>query len=321
MDGSGFRFATRLNSFRRGSGENASVEKALRAVASVSGISAVELNVPQHISAPNETSVIDLAKHLGLAVTALNLRFDGPDFLHGAFTHPLAANRTRAVDLCRSAVDLAATHGIDHVILWMGPDGFDYPFQAEVGQLWDWEIEGFRRVADHNPEIRVSVEYKPSDPRRVSLIRSMPDALLAVREVDRGSFGVTLDFCHALMAGESPAASAALALRRGKLFGVHLNDGYGPADDGMMVGSLHLPQTLELLWVLRAHAFDGTLYFDTFPDRVDPALECRANIEQIERLKRLLDRIDPDRLSDLQSTQDAVGVTRLLQSLLSEHDR
>jgi xylose isomerase len=315
VQSSGYRFATRLNSFRTPPSGRTSVSDALRAVAAVPGISAIELNYPQHVVAEDEATILALAADSGLSVTALNLRFDAADFAAGAFTHPLETHRTRAIDLCRSAVDLAASNGIDHVILWMGPDGFDYPFQVDYGQLWMREIDGFQLVADHNPKIRISVEYKPSDPRRTSLVRSMADSLLAVRDVDRANFGVTIDFCHALMAGEQPAASAALALRGGNLFGVHLNDGYGPSDDGLMVGSVHLWHTLELLWELRRYQFEGTIYFDTFPERIDPAAECAANIKQVMRLEKLLDRLEPAEIRELQDRQDALQVTRLLHEL------
>ncbi|MCC6793047.1 MAG: sugar phosphate isomerase/epimerase [Thermomicrobiales bacterium] len=320
MNDSGYRFATRLNSFRREGSGATGVLSALRAVAAVPGVSAVELNFPQHVSNA-ERSPILAARAFGLDVTAINLRFDGPDFAHGAFTHPSEMNRRRAIDLCTAAVDLAESNEIPHVILWMGPDGYDYPFQVDYAQLWEWEIAGFREVADRDQNVKVSVEYKPSDPRRISLIRSMADSLLAVSEVDRPNFGVTLDFCHALMAGEQPAASAALALRQNRLFGVHLNDGYGPSDDGMMVGSVHLWQTLELLLVLRQHSFVGTIYFDTFPERVDPAAECAANIEQVRRLERLLDCLDVPALRKAQARQDSIGATRLLHSLLGETGR
>jgi sugar phosphate isomerase/epimerase len=316
-----YRFATRLNSFRTGRAGKPVVEDALKAVAAVPGISAVELNYPQHFANRAAGATIAQAAAAGLSITALNLRFDGAQVEEGAFTHPNAENRSQAIAICRDAVDLAAAHGIGHVILWMGPDGYDYSFQADYGQLWTWEIEGFRSVAAHNPDIRVSVEYKPSDPRRTSLIRSMADSLLAVREVDRPNFGVTIDFCHSLMAGEQPAAAAALALREDRLFGVHLNDGYGPADDGLMVGSVHLWQTLELLWELRKHHFAGTIYFDTFPDRLDPASECEANVQTVHRLERILDRLDVTQLGELQRCQDAVGVTRLLHAAALEHDR
>ena len=110
-------------------------------------------------------------------MTALNLRWDGPDFVHGAFTHPKPENRAKAIRTACEAVALAAQNNIGHVILWMGPDGYDYPFQADYRAIWDMEIDGFRQVAEHNQKVRVSVEYKPNDPRRTSLIRSMSDSL------------------------------------------------------------------------------------------------------------------------------------------------
>ena len=152
----------------------------MRAVAKVPGVSAVELNYPQHFAGDGNRSVLAAAADVGLSVTALNLRWDGPDFVHGAFTHPKPENRERRQS-ARPArpLHLAAQNNIDHVILWMGPDGYDYPFQVDYRAMWDMEIDGFRQVAKHNPKVRVSVEYKPNDPRRTSLIRSMSDSLLA----------------------------------------------------------------------------------------------------------------------------------------------
>jgi xylose isomerase len=293
-----------------------SVADAIRAVANVEGIGAIELNYPQHFGVDGSREVLDQARAAGLAITALNLRFDGPGFALGAFTHPLKSQRKAAIALSIAAVDVASEHGIGHVILWMGPDGFDVPFQADYARLWELEVDGFRRVAAHNPGVQVSVEAKPADPRRVSLIRSISDSLLAAHEVGLANFGVTLDWCHVLMAGEHPAAAAAQAIRAGKLFGVHLNDGHGPADDGLPVGALHVMPLLELLLVLRRARFDGTIYFDTFPDRVDPAAECAANVRMIRRLHRVLDRIPAPELKHLQLAQDAIGATRLVTDAL-----
>ncbi|MBI2719820.1 MAG: TIM barrel protein [Rhizobiales bacterium] len=316
MTGTAPVFATRLNSFRRARGSTLSAEEAIQAVAAVKGISAVELNYPQHFGGNDNRSILAAAATARLSVTALNLRWDGPQFALGAFTHPASEIRSRAIATACDAVDVAAENGIGHVILWMGPDGYDYPFQTDYDALWDMEIAGFRAVALRNPAVRVSVEYKPSDPRRTSLIRSMSDSLLAVREVNLANFGVTLDFCHALMAGEQPAAAAALALRAGKLLGVHLNDGYGPADDGLMVGSVHPWHTLELLAELRKGGFAETIYFDTFPDRVDPAQECAANVRTVRRMLHLLDRVPLAELRAAQNGQDAVGAMRLMQDML-----
>ena len=311
-----YRFATRLNSFRAHGGVRLSLDETLQAVARVPGISALELNYPQHFEGTDIAAVFAQARRLALAVTALNLRFDGPTFAAGAFTHPDKATRERAIAIAGEAVETAAANGVGHVILWMGPDGFDYPFQVDYHALWAFEIDGFRRVAERAPDVRVSVEYKPSDPRRISLIRSMGDSLLAAADVGLANFGVTLDFCHVLMAGEHPAAAAALALRAGRLFGVHLNDGYGPADDGMMVGSVHPWHTLELLSELRRGGYAGTIYFDTFPERIDPAVETAANIRAVQRLERLLDDMPDAELAAIRARQDAAAATRLVQDLV-----
>jgi xylose isomerase len=310
----GYRFATRLNSFRLRDGGRVPVGEAIKAIAGVSGISAVELNYPQHFTAEGD-DILGLAGDVGLAVTALNLRFDGPRFALGAFTNPDPQSREAAIRIAGEAVDLAAEEGVDHVILWMGPDGFDYPFQADYRALWDMEIDGFRQVAGRQPGVRVSVEYKPSDPRRVSLIRSMSDSLLACADVGLDNFGVTLDLCHVLMAGEQPAAVAAMAIARGKLFGIHLNDGYGPADDGMMVGSVRPWHILELLAEMRRGGFAGTIYFDTFPDRADPAAEAAANVAMIRRFERMLDRLPADELAHIRAAQDGVAATQLIQRI------
>ena len=310
------RFATRLNSFRTGRMAGTSIAEAIRAVAKVDGIGAVELNYPQHFGAGSSAEALDMARDAGLAVTALNMRYDGPGYAMGAFTHPDAAQRAKAIRSTLDAIDVATRHAIDHVILWMGPDGFDQPFQADYAQLWEMEIDGFRQAASHNPAIRVSVEAKPSDPRRVSIIRSVSDSLLAAYEVDLANFGVTLDWCHVLMAGEHPAAAAALALRAGKLFGVHLNDGFGPADDGLPAGSVHLLPLLELLLVLRRGSFAGTIYFDTFPDRADPTAECADNVKMVRRLQQVVDRLPDTELQKLQSAQDAIGAMRLVNNVL-----
>ena len=305
-------FATRLNSFRRG---GRTVEEAIRLAATTPGLDGLELNYPQHFGELPDERLGAILQETGLQLTGLNLRFEGPRFANGAFTAPDRDHRREAIDLVKSAVDLAVRFGAHHVVLWMADDGFDYPLQVDYDQLWQDEIEAFREVADHAPDVRVSVEYKPVDPRRWALVRSMGEAMLAVRDVDRPNFGVALDFCHALMAGENPAAAAALALREHRLFGVHLNDGYGVADDGLLVASVRPVQTLELLLALRLGGYEGTIYFDTFPVREDPVAECAANIDAVNRLEAAIDRLPLDRLADARRRHDAIEIAALLREV------
>ena len=162
------RFATRLNSFREPGGRGAISHEELARVAAVPGITAVELNYPQHVH-HGERELFSAIAAMGLEVTALNLRFDERVFARGAFTNPDPDVRAAAVHVCQDAVTIASQTGVDHVILWLGPDGFDFPFQVDVAQLWNWEVEGLRQVAETDDRVRVSIEYKPSEPRRVSL--------------------------------------------------------------------------------------------------------------------------------------------------------
>lgn len=302
-----------MNSFLTG---DADIETAIRRAAMVPGLTALELNYPQHLAALGGDRLQPLLTELAMPLTALNLRFEGDLFADGAFTNPVPETRQRAIRLAQEAVDQAKRHAADHVVLWMANDGFDYPFQVDYARLWADEIDGFRQVAAHDPTVLVSVEYKPNDPRRFSSIRSMGEALLAVREVGRPNFGVTLDVCHGLMTGENPAAVAALALTQGRLFGVHLNDGYGRVDDGLMVGSVHPWQTLELLLVLGDGGYDGTLYFDTFPVLEDPATECAANVATVHRYLAILERLDGTALAAARASHDALSVRHLLVDLV-----
>jgi xylose isomerase len=308
------KFASRLNSFR-GTPARSPLD-ALRLLSRVPGITATELNYPQHFSGPDDQTLVTAAQSMGLAVTALNLRFDPPQFAAGSFTNPDPVKRAGAIELARQAVDIAGARDIGHVILWLGPDGFDYPLQANYQQLWQWAVDGVRSVAAHRDDVIVSIEPKPADPRRFSLVRGVSDALLLARDAGLPNIGVTLDFCHALMSGESPAMAASLALHENRLVGVHLNDGYGALDDGLMVGSVHPVQAFELLWVLKQSGWNRTIYFDTFPEHVDPVAECAANIAMVNHMVERLETIDSDQMARIQAGQDSIGAVEIVRELL-----
>ncbi len=309
-------YATRLNSFRARVGAPAGLPDLLRDLAAVAGLRSVELNYPQHLTNANRPEIREVLHTMALSITALNLRFEGPEYRNGAFTSPERAVRDRAVATASAAVDEAAAFGADHVIIWLAEDGFDYPFQVDHARLWDLALDGFRRVASHDLAVRVSIEYKPWDPRRFSVIRSMGDALLATRVIGLPNLGVTLDVCHSLMSGEYPAAAASLAMAEGRLFGIHLNDGYGRDDDGLAFGSVNPTAAAELLLVLRDGGYAGTLYFDTFPIREDPATECATNIQTVEALEHALDRIDRARLDNARQLHDALAARCVIEEAL-----
>lgn len=321
------QFATRLNSFatrpelfwKDGLAKPGPLDLLERA-ASVRGLSAVDLNYPDHLYGMTPLDVSNRARDLGLQLSGFAMRYyTEPGFKAGAFTNPNPAVRQKAIELTLRGIDAVAESGGGLMTLWLGQDGFDHAFGADYGRLWDLEIDGIRQVAAHNPGIEISIEYKPDEPRAHALLADVGTTLLAIKEVGLPNLGVTLDFAHVLYAGEQPAASAALVARHSKLLGVHLNDGYGHRDDGLMVGAVHTVQTIELLRQVRRDGYKGVIYFDTFPDTsgLDPVAECEANIATVNGMMALVDKLDTDnRLIDILDRQDAVAGQRLIQEAL-----
>jgi len=320
------RFATRLNSFGSAphlfwpdlSGKPTFMQMAERA-ATAAGLTDVDLNFPDHVN-DDPATIGRRIKDLGLSVNGLAMRYyTNPAFKLGAFTNPDKSVRREAIDMTKRGVDAARAMGADLMTLWLGQDGFDYNFQLDYAEAWDLEIAGIREIAEHDPACQVSIEYKPDEPRAHALLRDCATTLLAIGDVGAANLGVTLDFAHALYAGEQPAYAAHLIHRRSKLLGVHLNDGYAKRDDGLMVGAVHLRSTLELLRQIRRDGYEGALYFDTFPDAsgLDPVAECETNIETVRRLLSVADRLDADnRLGEAQSRQDGVASQSIVNAAM-----
>jgi L-rhamnose isomerase len=320
------RFATRLNSFASnadafwpaGHGKPSALQLAARA-ATAKGLTDVDLNYPDHLGL-GACATGKAIRKLGLSVNGLAMRYySNPAFKIGAFTNPDPSVRREAIDLTKRGIDAARETGCRLMTLWLGQDGFDYAFQVDYEKVWALEIDGIREVALHDPECLISIEYKPNEPRAFSLMPDCGSTLLALREVGLPNLGVTLDFAHVLYADEQPAFVAALIARHSRLLGVHLNDGYGKRDDGLMVGAVHPIQTIELLRELKRSSYDGPIYFDTFPDLtgLDPVKECEANIASVTNMLGVVERLDKDnRLNEAIDAQDAVTTQSLVQNAL-----
>jgi xylose isomerase len=319
------RYAARLNSFKSTGGtaftsKRKGVLALLERAAQVPGLNAVDLNYPDHVDGVDRKEMKSLLDGLGLSINGFAMRFySEPGFKLGAFTNPDPRLRRVAIDQTKRGIDQMLEVGGSLMTLWMGQDGFDYSFQADYAKLWDQTQEAMVEVADHAPGVEISIEYKPNEPRSFSLMPDIGTTLLAIHEMGRQNIGVTLDFAHVLYADEMPAFAAALAARSKRLFGVHLNDGYGKRDDGLMVGQVHPVQTLELLYVLDQINYTRAIYFDTFPDftGMDPVAECAANIATVETMRGLIKKLRGDnRLATAIATQDAVTSNNILREAM-----
>ncbi|MED9958421.1 MAG: sugar phosphate isomerase/epimerase family protein [Christensenellales bacterium] len=306
-------YAARLNSFI--SPASHGVLEALARIGAIEGVTHVDLNYPEHfetVSVPQMRKALE--KH-GLKMNALNMRFKRP-FLRGAYANPSAEIRREAEALTEKAAQVCRDMGGDLIIIWLAYDGYDYAMQMDYPQAWNQLVQTLCTLC-RDRRLRFAIEYKPYEERGFSLLDSYGTTSCLIRETGAQNLGMVLDFCHMLMKKENPAFAASLLLSQGKLYGVHLNDGEGHCDNGFMVGMCHPWKTLELLYYLKKHAYEGVVYFDTFPVRESAEDELAANIAMFEQLWALLDASAMQAIAQASANQDGMAVQRIFRDFLA----
>ena len=315
------KFATRLNSFKSKwkNEQLPTIFDLIKRASTVNGLTHVDLNYPDHTN----SSIKDISNFTtgcGLEINGLAMRYyTNPSFKLGAFTNPDKKVRQEAIDLTKKAIDCLSETDSNLLTIWLGQDGFDYGFQADYKRIWDDEINALREVAEHNKNCLISIEYKPNEPRAYSLLSNLGITLLAIKEINLENIGVTIDFAHILYSNEHPALVASLIDKHSKILGLHLNDGYGKRDDGLMVGSVHQLATIELLYHISKSNYDGPIYFDTFPDttNMDPVKECELNIETVKKQFKVVDKLLlNNELTTAIENQDSITSHKIFNSIL-----
>lgn len=306
-----FNFAGRFNSFVLKGND---VYDAIEAYTKTDGITHLEFNYPEHIVGYDLNRIRELMGDLKVNGLAVRWR---KDYINGNFTNPDLALREKVIRTAKDACDVCRQLGGRVVTLWLENDGFDYAFQMDYEKCWDMVIEGIREVADYAPDIRISIEYKPYEERNFALIDSTGMTLYLIDEVARDNVGCTLDFCHMLMKHDSPAYGLALAARKGKLYGLHMNDGYGVQDSGMIFGTVNHALTAEFVYYLKKYDYQGVVFFDTFPVREEAAAEIKANIEAFKKYVAIIDRIGLERIDETVSKQSGIDAQKLVLGMLN----
>ena len=315
------KFATRLNSFKSNweLDTKPTIQDLIKRASKVKGLTHVDLNYPDH-SQPSVKEISKYTNDCGLKINGLAMRYyTNPAFKLGAFTNPNKQVRQEAIDLTKKAIDALKEINSNLLTLWLGQDGFDYGFQVDYKKIWDDEINAIKEIAEHDKECLISIEYKPNEPRAYSLLSNLGTTLLAIKDINLNNIGVTIDFAHILYSNEQPALVAALIDKHSKILGLHLNDGYGKRDDGLMVGSVHQLATIELLYHITKLKYQGPIYFDTFPDttNMDPIKECELNIDTVRKQLKLVDKlIQNNELTTAIENQDSITSHKIFNSIL-----
>jgi xylose isomerase len=299
-----------------GYGPAVSTLEAIDIAGSVKDLSVVDLLYPFSPSDLELGQVSGALRAAALSAVAVTPEIYTRRFGRGGFTNPDGEVRRAAVDLVSAAADAGRELGVDYVKVWPGQDGWDYPFQVDYQQIWRYSVGAMRELAQRHPDLRFAIEYKPREPRNRMTFSSMARTLLAIEEMGTDNVGVLLDFGHSLYGGESPAEAAQMAIDREKLFAIDVNDNFRGWDDDMVVGSVHLVETLEFFHTLRRNGWDGVWQLDQFPFREDSADAARAGIEVMQTMWRASQVIDEAALRAAQEAQDALAAQRIVRAAL-----
>jgi xylose isomerase len=279
----------------------------LELLAGVEGIVGVALDYPTQYHDPAELRRMLDDVGLELGMTEIDL-YSSPRWKYGSLSSPDEDLRREAIETCKRGVEAAIEARGADVQLWLGQDGYDYPFQANLRDAWGRLLDAVAEVAAHRLEMRITVEYKAKEPRTRCHIATVGDALYVCERVGRDNVGITLDVGHSLMAAENPAESAVKAMRDGRLFHLHLNDNYRDWDHDMVLGSVNLWDTLELFYWLAEMDFDGWWGIDIYPYREDGAAALRHTVESIYRFREIAERLRALGLGALQARSDALAI-------------
>ena len=299
-----------------GYSEAVSVQETIRRAGQVEGIVGVELHWDTDFKDLSFAEMRDLLKEQGLVCSNMNVNtFSYPKWKHGAFTNRDPQLRKEALELATEAVSAAREMDCG-VGLWLGADGYDYPFQADYRKQWELTVEGVRTIAQVDPTTDVGIEYKLKEPRTHIQIGSVAKALYVCHEVGLKNVGVALDFGHALMSRENPADSLCLLARSGRLFNIHFNDAYREWDADMIPGTVNLWETVEYLYYLGVTDYRRWIGLDMFPYREDPVEACQMAVDNIKAMMKLAEAIDREALEEAQKTMDAVATQKVVRRIV-----
>lgn len=314
--------ATRDRFLSDGYKEPKSTEESLTDAASIEGVGGIELVGTWDITESNAKLMGRLLGDAGLTlVSIIPDHFSQRVWGMGAFTSRDPSIRRRAIEHTKEMIDILDELNGELINLWPGQDGFDYPLQVDFDQAHGHFLEGIRECALHKPEVRISLEFKPKEPRNFSYLARSADTLLMALETECPNVGVTIDTGHAFVAGENLSEAACRLMRANRLFHMHFNDNYRSWDDDMIVGSIHGTEFVELLYWLEVKGYRGWCSMDQYPYREDGKAAIDASVRWLHAIHGRLLRYGLDRLAAVVASGNATEMSRATRELLYSEDK
>ena len=294
------------------------VEELFEAASKVKGLDGVELFGTWHINENNVDLIKNLTKKYNFGVSTLIVDFFvNPKYGNGSLASFDPKIRKDAIADIKKYMGIAPKLNCNILDIWLGQDGYDYPFQVDYTKAWEYLIEGFKECADHNKKVKLSVEYKIREPRNHCYIATVGKTLAMLEKIGKDNVGITIDVGHGFFAYETVAESIALCKMYGnRLFHMHFNDNYGFADDDLIVGTFHFQDYLEILYWLRKTGYNGWYSLDQFPYRDEGIGAAQESVNMLKSLIKVLDSVNEKEIEKVISEGDAVKSIALIRKMI-----
>ncbi len=297
-------------------GGGGTMEEILDMASQVEALDGLELVSERHLTDDNIDHVKSLFSDRNLEICMVVPDLWGQQkWTKGGLASVDPKIRKEAVADVKKAMDRAAGVGCGYVDVWPGQDGFDYPFQADFTSAWKWLRDGIAECSAHRSDVRVLVEYKPKEPRTHCFVSTAAKTILLLQGIE--NVGCLIDFGHSMAAGENVAEAAALLSDYGYLDYFHLNDNYRLWDDDMMVASVNIPETLELVYWMKKLDYGGWLTLDVFPYREEKLPAAENCLAWMKALYDIVDRAGMERIENVVRGGDANEASRLVREMLT----
>ena len=274
-------------------GVDRNFEEMVQVASTIKGCSGLEVVYPQQVQDPVKAKAI--LENYGMGVAALNVNVKGePKWVYGSISSPDPAVRKEATEYMKTGLDYAAELGCNKVTIAFLNDGSDYPFELDFVRAFNDAVECVREAAAYRPDVKLSLEYKPSEPRVHCFLNNAGKMGFFCEKVGLPNVGVTLDTGHALQAQEVLSDSAAFLGTTGRLFHVHVNDNYRNWDWDMVPGTVNLWETIEFCMYLDKIGYNEWLTADVFPQRHDAVRIMEKTFEWMDYMSDIADAVTAD---------------------------
>jgi xylose isomerase len=288
-------------------------EELIKLAGEVEGIAGIELIHPAHVRPENISLIRDALNESGLELASVAASISSaPQYWGGSLTSDDADVRRQAVHTVKTAMDLSTELGGERINLWLGRDGFDYPFQIDYNLAWNRIVEAVREAASYRPEIKIGIEYKIKEPRNWLLASTASKAVLLANETGKANVGVLLDTGHALWAYENLAEVVCLLSRTDKLVHVHFNDNTRLWDDDLVVGSIHFFEIMEMLYWLDKMDYKGWLSFDPHTKIEDPTRCVEVGIQYLNGMLDVMSQVGIEEIEEAINSRQVTEIMSLI---------